>query len=294
MLVIGNSIAHHVPADVIGWKGDWGMAASRQENDWVHLVAKYISNDQGKDVGIHILSHTKFPRIYTERTQEEQRMLDNSQLIFIQVGDNMIDDSYENFESLYRGLLNFLAKNTSAPIFFLTTWRYPDNQPNARRIIKRLSEEYGLAFIDITGLSDDISNRAESEAICQDPNLNRAVCWHPGDMGMKRIAFEVCHQGHASKYDEIKGELVLEDILVGGEHYSMLLRNEGNYSFSMVNSSLLASHQGDSQSAIYDKASQSMRIPHLYGLHQYFQILLEESKDSLKRFNLESAKKSTQ
>jgi len=42
ILFVGNSITIHDPEESIGWYGQWGMAASKKENDYVHLLMKKI------------------------------------------------------------------------------------------------------------------------------------------------------------------------------------------------------------------------------------------------------------
>ena len=43
VLFLGNSITLHAPAPHIGWTGNWGMAASALEKDYVHLLMEQIS-----------------------------------------------------------------------------------------------------------------------------------------------------------------------------------------------------------------------------------------------------------
>ena len=42
VLFVGNSITLHGPRPQIGWTNNWGMAASKRENDYVHLLQKKI------------------------------------------------------------------------------------------------------------------------------------------------------------------------------------------------------------------------------------------------------------
>lgn len=40
ILIVGNSITRHGVLPSIGWYHDFGMAASAEENDYVHLLMK--------------------------------------------------------------------------------------------------------------------------------------------------------------------------------------------------------------------------------------------------------------
>ena len=42
VLILGNSIVLHSPRAEIGWYGDWGMAASVRDSDFVHLLIRDI------------------------------------------------------------------------------------------------------------------------------------------------------------------------------------------------------------------------------------------------------------
>ena len=38
ILIMENSITYHGKKTEIGWNGNWGMAASKAENDYVHIL----------------------------------------------------------------------------------------------------------------------------------------------------------------------------------------------------------------------------------------------------------------
>ena len=64
ILFLGNSITQHGPSKAIGWAGDWGMAASAQEKDFVHLVTKSLSKTVGTAPEIMIRNIAGFERQY--------------------------------------------------------------------------------------------------------------------------------------------------------------------------------------------------------------------------------------
>ena len=47
VLFIGNSITRHAPKESIGWSGNWGMAASCEERDYVHVVVAGLEEKYG-------------------------------------------------------------------------------------------------------------------------------------------------------------------------------------------------------------------------------------------------------
>ena len=46
VLILGNSVLAHQPAPDLGWYGDWGMAATAPENDFVHQYQKMMDESE--------------------------------------------------------------------------------------------------------------------------------------------------------------------------------------------------------------------------------------------------------
>ena len=64
ILFLGNSITLHGPNKGIGWEGNWGMAASALDKDYVHLVAKGLSGPDGTKPKILVKNIASFERQY--------------------------------------------------------------------------------------------------------------------------------------------------------------------------------------------------------------------------------------
>ena len=64
ILFLGNSITFVPPTAWCDWKGNWGMAASAEDKDYVHLLAKSIARLTGKNPEIRVANIADFERNY--------------------------------------------------------------------------------------------------------------------------------------------------------------------------------------------------------------------------------------
>ena len=62
VLFLGNSITLHGPAPKIGWDGNWGMAASTREKDFVHVLLSRIAKSAGGKPEVKIKNIADFER----------------------------------------------------------------------------------------------------------------------------------------------------------------------------------------------------------------------------------------
>ena len=59
---LGNSITLHDAAPNIGWTNVWGMAASAEERDYVHLVTRGIERETGRTAEVIVRNIADFER----------------------------------------------------------------------------------------------------------------------------------------------------------------------------------------------------------------------------------------
>ncbi len=60
IVFLGNSITLHGPAETVEWAGNWGMAASEQEKDYVHVVVNSLAGLTGRKPAITGGQHRGF------------------------------------------------------------------------------------------------------------------------------------------------------------------------------------------------------------------------------------------
>ena len=77
ILFLGNSITLHGPKPDIGWTGNWGMAASSEDKDYVHLVTSALAQHTGSTPQIMVRNIADFERGYATYDVEGQ-MKDSS------------------------------------------------------------------------------------------------------------------------------------------------------------------------------------------------------------------------
>ena len=65
ILILGNSITRHDPNKEIGWFGDWGMAATAPEKDYVHRLYEKLTK-VGKSVCVRIRQAAYWERHFCE------------------------------------------------------------------------------------------------------------------------------------------------------------------------------------------------------------------------------------
>ena len=180
ILVVGNSITRHGPNAEIGWHGDWGMAASVPEKDYVHRLYAKLT-EAGEDVYMMIRQCS-----YWERNFRKEDILDNYQdekafgadIVVFRLGENV--DVAQDKPYFKEGLEKFVAHlcpETGRVVYTTCFWRNPIVDEAIEAVAKQRGE---------TCIRGDFSVDKETMALGLFEHHGVAV--HPGDKGMEKFA----------------------------------------------------------------------------------------------------------
>jgi lysophospholipase L1-like esterase len=189
ILFLGNSITLHPPKPDIGWTNNFGMAASAQEKDYVHLLLKLFTDAAGgKAPEAQIRNAADFEREYATyliATKFKELAEFKADTVILCIGENVpglaTQAEQDRFKAAVKELLT-LVKGSGSPAIYVRSSFWPDGVKDG--ILKQVCAELGGTFVDISRLGSDPKNYARSERKFS----HDGVAGHPGDAGMAAIA----------------------------------------------------------------------------------------------------------
>lgn len=187
VLFLGNSITRHVPLASIGWTNDWGMAASDESNDYVHVVIRGLESTTGKKVNAKVRTIPQFERQFATYDVDGalRSVRDfNPDYLIVAIGENVADFKSEEdetaFAHAFEGLLSYFNENGRCPRIVVRGVFWPNPKKDA--ILEKACrgiENARFVRADFGG---------DNRMCAQDLFWHEGVQSHPGDMGMKKIA----------------------------------------------------------------------------------------------------------
>lgn len=188
VLFLGNSITLHGPAPKIGWTGNWGMAASAEAKDYVHLLTADIARATGKQPQIMVRNIADFERGYADydiAAKLQTELAFGADIVVVAIGENVPEpaagETYAQYFTAFARLLSEL-KNHGHPAIIVRSSFWPHVLKDEG--MRQASAAAGVTFVDISALGREEHNAARSERKFDDAG----VAGHPGDQGMKAIA----------------------------------------------------------------------------------------------------------
>jgi lysophospholipase L1-like esterase len=188
ILFLGNSITRHGPSAKVGWTGNWGMAASAQDKDYVHVLTDALAQRTGVRQDVRIDNIADFEKHYDTCDLDALlgKHLDfKPDVIVVAIGENVPTPSSEEAQAAFKArfvrLLTVLKQN-GQPALFVRSCFWPNQVKDD--LLRESCTAAGGVFVNIGGLSKDESNYARSERAF----AHAGVAAHPGDKGMQAIA----------------------------------------------------------------------------------------------------------
>jgi len=188
ILFVGNSLTSHGPKPDIDWHGNWGMAATSLDKDYVHVVTKALAVKQGLPPTIMVKNVADFERNhagYDLAGKFADAAAFKADLVILCIGENVpalkTPETQARYQEQVTALLQTLKANPKAQIIVRSSFWPSTAKDDAMR---RACEAVGGAFVDISALAKDERNYARSER----PYKHAGVANHPGDRGMAAIA----------------------------------------------------------------------------------------------------------
>jgi len=188
VLFLGNSITLHGPSKKVDWSGNWGMAASAQEKDFVHLVTKALAKKDGTLPDSLIKNIATFERqyaAYDEAALLKEVVPFQADLIVVAIGENVPALATDAAKTQFKGALVKLLtgiKGNGKPTIIVRSCFWANAAKD--EMLKQACAEVGGLFVDIGSLGKDEKNFARSERSFK----HAGVANHPGDRGMQAIA----------------------------------------------------------------------------------------------------------
>jgi hypothetical protein len=191
ILFVGNSLTSHGPKADIDWHGNWGMAATSLDKDYVHVVTKALATKQGATPEIMVKNVADFERNhvgYDIVGKYADAAAFKADLVILCIGENVAalktPEAQAKYQEQVTVLLKTLKSNPQAAIIVRSSFWPSEAKDSAMR---KACEAVGGTFVDISALSKDERNYARSER----PYKHAGVANHPGDRGMAAIAEEI-------------------------------------------------------------------------------------------------------
>lgn len=188
VMFVGNSMTLHGIKEDIGWHGEWGMAASSAEKDYVHCLMRSIE-EITEDPAFCTCQVSMWERAYKDGREYfpryENAMVFRPDILVMRYIENCpkADFDPEVFKTESKLLLGKLCSAHTRVILTTGFWRHPGDDA-----IRELAKELDLPLVEL----GDLGERDDMKAIGLFEH--KGVANHPGDLGMQTMSdriFEV-------------------------------------------------------------------------------------------------------
>ena len=188
VLFLGNSITLHGPKAEIAWSGNWGMAASVAEKDYVHLVTQALTERLGTVPTVRVKNIADFEQAhvgYDFDLKLKEEIDFQADLIIIAIGENVPALKTPAEEAVFLQDVTSLLKKIKGerqPTLLVRSsfWANPAKD----KALAAACATVGGIYVNLSALGKVEANYARAERAFK----HAGVANHPGDQGMAAIA----------------------------------------------------------------------------------------------------------
>ncbi len=205
-VVFGNSMTKHAITPY--WWGEWGMAASVREKDFVHVLDGLLEEKYGNPIdfeGVNIadweVDATSF-----DKSRIDEYLSGDEDVVVIRLGENVQGNTLTSYKEELSALVEYIKLESPRACFVITGNFWTNKEKD--KIQKEVAYEYGCMWT-ILDQFDTNANKSSLSAnvfgddgawhlISDGGSTAGAVASHPGDLGMENIAktiFSVLTEG---------------------------------------------------------------------------------------------------
>jgi hypothetical protein len=182
ILILGNSITHNIPNESIGWKGDWGMAASAANKDFSSVLTNQLKQ---KFTAYNVNVIAKNIAVWEVDFEHEVSIDANTEakkydILIIRLGENVntTASTFQNYEKELSNLINRFKSNNTKVIITGNVWKSQKKDA----IQEKIAKDNQYSYISLINFQTNPDNYATGIFV------DAQVAAHPSDQGMKNIA----------------------------------------------------------------------------------------------------------
>ena len=190
IMLVGNSITLHGVNKKIGWHGEWGMAASAKEKDYVHRLESAVLKEH-PDAEFCICQVASWERLYKDGAESIYHIFEPARafcadIIVIRFIENCPRAEFDSEilqESLDKLIKHLDGAGGARVIVTGGFWRHPGDAA-----LREYADKNGHPFVYLSDLGEDDAMKAIGlfEHSC--------VANHPGDLGTQVIADRIAEK----------------------------------------------------------------------------------------------------
>lgn len=192
VLCLGNSITRHTPYDAVNWYSDHGMAASKPENDYCHVLQS-LMRQHNSETTVTPLNIADWERDFSlDLDIKLFAYCKDKDIIVIRLGENVPAENEESFSDALSKLIEHCQQYTKHIILTGEYWPSPKKE----QAVKDNAKKYGLPYVEISWIweehRDECSPKEGDTLYDKDGQpyqiVGDFILTHPNDKGMEYIA----------------------------------------------------------------------------------------------------------